>query len=149
MKTNLSRNEKLVLTGLGVCLIGFTVFMGNLSAPTIKIENNEVSQINYKMGKAVDETAIDYDLSGRGIDRQFEGLKNKDVIAKATSVSGAMGVSATTQTAKSTSATAQKKQQTAKRAPVLPAKPFSGLETPTNDSEISNKSDLNRSVNNK
>ena len=42
MKTNLSRNEKLVLTGLGVCLISFTVFMGRLSAPTIKIDGIEV-----------------------------------------------------------------------------------------------------------
>ena len=148
MKTNLSRNEKLVLAGLGICLIGFTIFMGRLSAPTIKIENNEVSQINYKMGKAVDETAANYDLSGRGIDREYEGLKNKDVVAKAATVSGATGVSATTQTAKSASATAQKKQQTAKTAPVMPRAPMAQINTNlTNDSETSNKSNLNSPAN--
>lgn len=148
MKTNLSRNEKLVLTGLGVCLIGFTVFMGRLTAPTIKLQNTETSQINYKMGKAVDETAAGYDLSGRGIDREYEALKNKDIVAKNVSVSAPVSVSATTQTAKSVSGAAQKKQQTAQRAPVLPAKPFV---LPTaqsaNDSELLNKSNLNRSTN--
>ncbi len=148
MKTNLSRNEKLVLTGLGICLISFTTFMSRLNSPKIKLQNTEVSQINYKMGKAVDETGVGYDLSGRGIDREYEALKNKDVIAKAVTVSGAAGVSATTQTAKSVSGSAQKKQQAVKRAPVLPAKPFVQLNTElTNDLETSNKSGLNRPVN--
>ena len=147
MKTNLSRNEKLVLTGLGICLIGFTTFMSRLNSPKIKLQNTEVSQINYKMGKAVDETGAGYDLSGRSIDREYEALKNKDVIAKAVSVSGAVGVSATTQAAKSVSGAAQKKQQTAKRAPVLPGKPFAQVNTEPNDLETSNKPDLNRPVN--
>ncbi len=147
MKTNLSRNEKLVLTGLGICLIGFTTFMSRLNSPKIKLQNAEVSQINYKMGKAVDETGAGYDLSGRGIDREYEALKNKDVIAKAVSVSSAVGVSATTQAAKAVSGAAQKKQQTAKRAPVLPGKPFVQVNIVPNDLETSNKSDLNRPIN--
>ena len=147
MKTNLSRSEKLVLTGLGICLIGFTTFMSRLNSPKIKLQNTEVSQINYKMGKAVDETGAGYDLSGRQIDREYEALKNKDVIAKAVSVSGAAAVSATTQAAKSVSGAAQKKQQTAQKAPVLPAKPFAQVNAEPTDSELSNKSDLNRPVN--
>lgn len=70
MAQTLIKNEKVILSGLAVCVLGLGVFFKQFSFFSQKSYGSVESQINYKMGKAEDQAAL-YDLNGRQIDREY------------------------------------------------------------------------------
>jgi len=71
MAQTLTKNEKAILSGLAICVVGLGFFFKQLSFVNNKSYGQiSASQIDYKMGKADDQAAL-YDLNGRQIDREY------------------------------------------------------------------------------
>jgi len=71
MAQTLTKNEKAILSGLAICVVGLGFFFKQMSFMNHKSYGAlSESQIDYKMGKAEDQAAL-YDLSGRQIDREY------------------------------------------------------------------------------
>lgn len=81
MAQTLTKNEKVILSGLAICVVGLGFFFKQISFVTHKKYGAlSESQIDYKMGKAEDQAAL-YDLSGRQIDREYTS-DDEDAAAK-------------------------------------------------------------------
>lgn len=76
MTQTFTKHEKLVLTGLVICCVGFAAFFKSFSIFPKHSKQAVESNVNYKMGKASEELST-YNLDGREIDRQFES-ENKE-----------------------------------------------------------------------
>lgn len=79
MTQSLTKQEKLVLTGLVVCCVGIASFISNFQIITKTAQAVE-SVINYKMGKATEEISA-YTLEGREINRVIEKAESEGLIA--------------------------------------------------------------------
>jgi len=108
MAQTLTKNEKAILSGLAICVVGLGFFFKQLSFVNNKSYGQiSASQIDYKMGKADDQAAL-YDLNGRQIDREYtsddeETVTKPRALAEAKSKEAAKKTDSKKQTQKSNS----------------------------------------------
>jgi len=74
----LTKNEKIIISSLVVCVVGLGSFFKQFSLSKKSYDSSVESLVNYKMGKAEDQAAL-YDLNGRQIHREYTSEEDMEL----------------------------------------------------------------------